>query len=106
MEDEAMLAQVEAEIHAMNGGINPQEAPTQEESVPTTDENENEENENKTEKKIKKLLSQRNEEKKEKESLAQRLAEIENKLADTEFYKDNQAALEYKQDIDSLVNER
>ena len=111
---------LQSEIQALNGGINPdnefqtdnstyseeyEDNQTSEDD--TTDDNQEDEiEENKTEKKIKKLLSQRNEEKREKLSLVERLSEMENKLADTEFYKDNQDAAQYKDDITKLVKER
>lgn len=116
------------EIQALNGGINPDnnsfeennDISLEEENLNNNDiednksfdeddflqEEENEKGENKIEKKIKKLLHQRNEERKEKQSLTERLSEIENKLADTEFYKDNQDAIWYKDDISKIVQER
>ena len=107
------------EIQALNGGINPSNNEFQEEESQEDenqddyeqDESEQEEDEsdrkeNKTEKKIKKLLSQRNEERKEKEGLSERLERLENELADTKFYKENQEAFNYKNEIDSLIQER
>jgi len=120
-EETAML---ESEIQALNGGHNEpyndnnsqNDDYTENETEDyqnddyteneTEDYQDDEEIENKTEKKIKKLLHQRNEEKREKNSLIDRISQLENKLADTEFYKDNQNALEYKEQINQLVNDR
>lgn len=115
-----ITAQLESEIQALNGGINPsdeytqeedsfeetQEEVTQEEDYQEDDTEDWEDKEPKTEKKIKKLLSQRNTERKEKENLAERLTKMENQLADTDFYKDNQDAIQHKDKINDLVNER
>lgn len=116
-----ITAQLESEIQALNGGINPSNEDTQEdyeedsnEEFTEDNQDDSQEDENqdwedkepKTEKKIKKLLSQRNSERKEKQNLAERLTEMENKLADTDFYKDNQEAIKYKDEISQMVNER
>ena len=117
-----ITAQLESEIQALNGGINPSnewnfqqddfESEEDQNQDPQQDENQEEEEqeddwkENKTEKKIKKLLSQRNAEKTEKQNLAERLTKLENELADTNFYKDNNEAIKYKDEISKMVNER
>lgn len=126
---EELNAQLESEIQALNGGTNPsntnetQEEVAEEEVIEETQEDETEETshedlsddeqdlsddkkESKTEKKIKKLLSQRNEAKKENETLSERLERLENQLADEKFYWDNQDAIHYKEQIDELVKEK
>lgn len=125
---EELNAQLESEIQALNGGINPsntnetQEEVTEDETIEETQEEELEETSNedlsddedksedkkesKTEKKIKKLLSQRNEAKKENETLSERLERLENQLADEKFYWENQDAIHYKDQIDELVKEK
>ena len=126
---EAELQQaLESEIQALNGGINPSDELSQEEIYAEevedtemqddnvfeevddyieTDETDDEEvKENKSEKKIKKLLHQRNEERKEKESLAERIARLENELADNKFYDSNKEAINHKDKISELVKSK
>lgn len=60
----------------------------------------------KSEKKIKKLLSQRNEERDAKKSLEDRLHELERERDDAKFYKENPQAEEFKDLIDAKLSEK
>ena len=53
----------------------------------------------KTEERFKKILSKKND-------LAARVAELENSLADKDFYSEKPQALKYKDEISTLVSER
>jgi len=79
-----------------------EEAPTE----PTDPANADDENLSKPEKKIKKLLWQRNEEKDKNITLENRIKELEKQNADNKFYTSNPDAETHKEAIDKLIEER
>ena len=104
--EEQEIAEVEAQ--ALLDGTSSSETDQSDESEASEDNSEEveEQPESKADKNFKKILSQKNEAKKEADELKNRVMWLEKEIRDKDFYNDFPDAIEHREEIDKLMEER